>query len=371
MNKSRLILTLMFLLSVTGHIVTAQNDSPAHDLMVIGIDPKTLDGGKNSDIYLVRSDGSRTVNLTDTPLDSENKAYWSADGQQIYFSRNSVARYAGSTEEQSSTSFYVMDISDTGEKTAERLLFHLSDIIGKPMRVEDWALSPDGQLLAFIPEDEEAGGTYVVNIDGTNLNERFKKGVVSTSVWLQWSPDSREFAYKTNECLDLRLDTPCPYWVAQSHGEQAPHEVGTLSELMARWHQSGEVYVVNNGGTFEIHDGIESLWSVDGQIPDLSLDKHQMAFADFESSASKGILKVSDLKAEHVVKIAEMEDQLFHVHWSPDGAQIAFAVYKGSFNDFEIYVVNPDGSEQKMLIRRQTWSREPLAWRPEPQTKVG
>jgi hypothetical protein len=51
---------------------SAQTTSPARDLLLVAVAPRTQDTAINADIYLIRSDGSRVINLTDTEFDSEN-----------------------------------------------------------------------------------------------------------------------------------------------------------------------------------------------------------------------------------------------------------------------------------------------------------
>ncbi len=369
MNKTRLIiLAIMLLLSVMGYAVTAQSSDQARDFLYIGIDPQTLNGGRNSDLYLVRSDGSRVTNLTNTPLDSENQAFWSADGKKIYFSRNSVAIYQGSSKQQSSTSFYVMDISDTGNKISERLLFHLDDIMSTPIRVDDWLLSSDEQNLMFIAYDKSLGGIYIVNLDGTNIRELVEKGVASTYIPFQWSPDSKEFAYKS-ECLTTNRNSNCPYWVKQLDSDNTPEPMNTEQDLMHRWHPD-KPYVITNAGSFEIHQGNEVVWR-GNERPYLSPDGTQVAFSEYSNTTLKGTLITIDVKTNKSTHIVETDGTILLIEWSLNSQQIAFGAYQGSFNDLEIYTVKPDGTELKKLFRRQSWNPNALAWRPDPQTKVG
>jgi len=375
MNKSRLILIMIFLLSITAQIATAQNNTPARDLLFIGIDPKTLNAGRNSDIYLIRSDGSRVTNLTNTPLDSENHAYWSADGTKIYFSRNSVAVYPGSAEEQSSTSFYVMDISPDGKKTGERLLFHVSDLVGQPMRVEDWALSPDEQTFVFIPNNESLGGTYLVNLDGTEPRERIEKGVVSTVIPLEWSPNSNEFAYIRNDCK-ASLTNLCPYWVAQRFNDEEPQQIATHLDLMKRWHPD-ETFLSFDYPFVNVYHGDKELFHNTISSPALAPDGTTVAFTMQGSKPDTMSLVVAPVT--DIVKnrpLASFSTGIIpQIKWSPNGKQIAFTKTTNSGNAYEVtvYAINVEGTPTlKNLLTREVWlDDDNLQWRPSPQTKDG
>lgn len=370
MNQSRFILFALITAFVfTGRIISAQNDNMVRDFLYIGIDPQTLKAGQNSDLYLVRSDGSRMINLTNTPLDSENQAFWSADGKHIYFSRNSVAIYPGSPTEQSSTSFYEMSISDTGEKISERLLFHLSDVLGKPMRVDNWLLSPNEQKALLIPNDESLVGTYIVNMDGTDLRERIAKGVASNYIWPRWSPDSKEFAYKTSECLRTTSNYACPYWVIQVEGNQQPEQINTEQDLMNHWHSNG-FYVVAGPTNFELYQANKVIWT-GSERPHLAPNGSTVAFSDNDVATSTGRLKTADIKTNNPAQIIQTDGAILLIEWSPDSRQIAFGAYKGSFNDFEVYTVRPDGSGLTKLFQLQSWNRNPLAWRPDRPSNGG
>jgi dipeptidyl aminopeptidase/acylaminoacyl peptidase len=363
-------LATLFLLLLMVQAVNAQTGDKARDFLFVGIDPKTLNGGRNSDIYLVRSDGSRVVNLTNTPLDSENQAFWSADGTKIYFSRNSVALYPGSTEEQSSTSFYVMDISDKGEKTDEHLLFRISDVIGKPARVEDWALSPDVSTIVFTPTNDTLGGAYVIKVDGTNLFERLDKGVVNTIVPLQWSPDSTEFAYIKNDCT-ASITNLCPYWATVPYKE-IDTLVGTHLDLMKRWHTK-EPFLAYDYPNFIIQQGDKVILHDYHFTPALSPDGGVLAYSTHNDADTTSQLVTYDLNGgqpSHAITSA-INGPISFVHWSPDGKQIAFVTAFTNGYEAVVYVVNTDGKRQKELLRREIFFVDTLEWRPDSPTKGG
>ncbi|MBA3872627.1 MAG: PD40 domain-containing protein [Anaerolineae bacterium] len=370
MNKARfMLISVMILLSFAGRVVTAQERKTARDFLFIGIDPQTLNGGRNADIYLVRSDGSRIANLTSTPLDSENHAVWSADGKQIYFSRNSVAVYPGSTEEQSSTSFYVMDISKEGEKTDERLLFDVSDVVGQPMRVENWALSPDDSMIVFMPTNDTLGGTYVIKVDGTNLFERLVKGVVNSSIRLQWSPDSTEFAYIDLDCT-ASITNLCPYWTTVPYKE-IDTLVGSNLDLMKRWHPD-EVFLGFDYPNFTIQQGNKVILHDNHFTPTLAPNGDVIAYTTHNDANTTSQLVTYNLDAGQPSRIltSEINGTISFVQWSPDSQKLAFVTTLTNGYEAVVYAVNTDGTGQVELLRREIFLDDTLAWRPDPTTKV-
>ncbi|MEP6985864.1 MAG: hypothetical protein ABI970_09710 [Chloroflexota bacterium] len=371
MNKARfMLISVMILLSFAGRVVTAQERKTARDFLFIGIDPKTLNAGRNGDIYLVRSDGSRVVNLTNSRLDSENHAFWSADGTKIYFSRNSMALYSGSTDEQSSTSFYVMDISDMGEKTGERLLFNLSDVMGQPMRVEDWVLSPDEKNIVFIPNNESLVGTMFVNIDGTNVYEALPVGVASTIFPLQWSPDSTEFAYQKNDC-NVSPTNLCPYSVTSVEGDKGSQLICTHTNLMKRWHPR-EIFLSYDFPNFNIQQGDRVILHDQQYTPFLSPDGSTLAYSSHDTVSPITRLETLKLGANNSphTLTSEIDGTISFINWSPDSKQIAFVAHSVGY-EVNVYVINVDGTGQKMLLSREVWDADTLKWRPDPPPKVG
>jgi Tol biopolymer transport system component len=340
---------------------------PERDFVLPAVDPRTFDAGENCDLYLIRSDGSQIVNLTDTQLDSENRAVWSADGRRLYFSRNSVGWYSGYAEMQSSTSFYVMDVSEDGENLGERLLFRMSDVFERPLRVEEWVLSPDEQTIAFQPYDyiSPDGETfdwdvitlYSVGIDGSNLRQL----IVGESMQVHgetalWSPDGDEIAFSSRACEGgLCRDE---YFVIRPRSLSQSEHIGEVRDLLRRWHPEMEAVLTDETTTVY---AAQSLWPV------LSPEKSAVVYSDydFEERTSTLMLAPVDEPSETTGLTPAFEDDIWYPRWSPDGTQIAFLLRDGGSLNVSLYRVDADGGDLTELHYARLLDFAPVEWRPD------
>lgn len=360
---------LLWIVLLSSFMLHAQTSTSARDFVLPAVDPRTFDAGENCDLYLIRSDGSRAVNLTDTEFDSENKAVWSADGRRLYFSRNSVGRYSGYADLQSSASFYVMDISDEGENLGERLLFHMSDVFDRPTRVEHWVLSPDEQTVAFQPYDyvppdgepfdDEGITLYSVGIDGLNLRRLIVGQSMSVhSDTVQWSSNGDKIAFSNRVCdAGLCRDE---YFIVIPRSLSPPERVGSTIDLVARWH-SEEVTAIARAARGENF--------VPGLLPAVSPDIRTVAhsYYDVEEQTSTLLSVEIDAADEPRALTPAFDSGIWFPRWSPDGEQIAFLLRDGGSFNVTVYRVNADGSDLTELYYARLLDFIPVEWRPDVQ----
>ena len=371
-----LILTLLLTLSVVTQAQGTVEENEPRDFLFVAIDPRTAETAQNSDIYLIHSDGRGVVNLTDTEFDSENHAVWSADGKRIYFSRNSMGRYTGFTGEHSSTSFYIMDVSPEGENSGERLLFELSEVFGRPVRVENWTLSPDEQTIVFgpyldSPAEEESLSLYLASLDGISI----RRLVLNGSVTLYderglWSPDSQEIAFLGQVCTDAGL---ChgEYFVVQPESLSQPEQIGFERDLLARW-QPGEIVAFADPPDVVVEiDGEEEPIFVSNEttvtfMPALSPDESTLVYSLFDGDEGTSTLMSVALDGDQEPKplTPALQGGIQFPRWSPDGEQILFAVRPTGAFDVDVYVVNVADSILTELYSASVWNLDEFAWRP-------
>jgi Tol biopolymer transport system component len=87
-----------------------------------------------------------------------------------------------------------------------------------------FSLSPDGQTLAYATKLDEGFSLFTLPIDGGEPELLVKISTKSSGVWPQWSPDSSELAYATDDSL---------YAIGATGGE--PRKVGHLQKETELW----------------------------------------------------------------------------------------------------------------------------------------
>lgn len=128
------------------------------------------------DIWIIRDDGRRLRQLTDTPDVDESYPVWSPDGRWIAFIRADRNRQNGQ--------LWVMDRNGRRQR---QLTF---DPLTKE-QLPDWR--PDGEQIAY-----EAGrDTWVINPDGSGQTNITKTPALQ-EYGVAWSPDGQRIAYLDN-----------------------------------------------------------------------------------------------------------------------------------------------------------------------------
>jgi len=137
----------------------------------------------NPEIYVMESDGSNQINVTNNPA-KDVTPVWSPDGRRIAFTSDRNGR----------SNIYVMD-ADGGNV---RAVTNFDNTIGD-YRVYDPAWSPDGTKLVYVGSPMgETSALVVVNSDGSGESRPILEG--STEVAdPAWSPDGTRIAYVGRE----------------------------------------------------------------------------------------------------------------------------------------------------------------------------
>lgn len=138
------------------------------------------------DIYVIRSDGSGEMNLTNNPDGADRWAAWSPDGRKIAFA---VQTFDGTS------SIWVMD-SDGSNPTQ---LTEATSANAHPA----WA--PDGSQIVFDSNRDGNLELYSMNPDGSN-ETRLTNTALTHEENPNWSPDSSRIAF--DACKSESF--PCP-----------------------------------------------------------------------------------------------------------------------------------------------------------------
>jgi WD40 repeat protein len=130
--------------------------------------------GTESEIYVVRSNGTETKRLTDHPASDEDPA-WSPDGARIAFT----------SSRDGPPGIYTMNADGSG-------LTRLTNAMAVHSRP---AWSPDGRRIVFVSDRDGNAELYVMNADGTNVVRLTNNQAADTDP--DWSPDGTRIAFSS------------------------------------------------------------------------------------------------------------------------------------------------------------------------------
>lgn len=263
------------------------------------------------DTYLMSLDIGELIQLTNTQHNAQ--PVWSPLGDKI-------AYLSG---QENNFDVYLVDLRDLNiDRNEIPNVIRLTDI---EQHISSLEWSPDGQKLAFTTCDEVfLCDIYLVNFDGTgliNVTNEFDD-IVSSVVW---SPDSQGIAfiaYPSSEYQNADI-----YFL-----DIQQYTISRLSHISA--------------------DYLFLQWSPDGSS--LAYSSNQADTWDIYLVDSRS-LEVANLTFD-----SDLQDGFYGLSWSPDGQRIAFSAGPLEGN-FEIFVMNSDGSGRYQLTNNDTHDTNP-AW---------
>ena len=275
---------------------------------------------------------------------------WSVDSTKVAFS----------SDETGDQDIYVMNSDGTGRV----------NLTNREAKDTDPAWSPDGEWIAFLSRTQGKTDIHRVRSDGTGLSTLtgFPAQEYSRPIW---SPDGSKIAFTSNRDADPPPQlgpTPKPYFT------DTPEFPGTAPRP--------ELYVMNADGsgqtrlTFNFFFDGNPTWSPNSQ----SLAFQSRGDGDHE-------IYVINVDGTGIAKLTDNEYADIFPAWSPDGQFIAFSsnrpktefgremseaarrnfptVFTATPVDFDIYIMNTDGSDIHNWTRTSSlWDSSP-SWSPD------
>jgi tol-pal system beta propeller repeat protein TolB len=223
---------------------------------------------------------------------AEGGPAWSPDGAQLAFHSNRDG------------SFEIYVVNDDGSG--------LENITNNPNSDESPAWSPDGERIAFVSGRDGRNDIFVMNKDGhnpVNLTESLISGNNPT-----WSPDGMKIAFQAN------IESTRAIFIMDADGKNL-HRLTYQSDFWCE----------------------EPAWSPQE-------DKITFRGGDTSHSPIKWDIYVINADGTGLMNVTDHLGNDDYPAWSPDGVQIAFSrTENSSLNLADIFIINMDGSDLRRL----------------------
>ena len=353
--------TLAESISPTSTLVTTSKSSPtvapipkptsldtAGHLIAFSSD---LDG--DFEIWVMNSDGSSLQKLTDNDAMDLSPA-WSPNGDQIAF----VSNRDGNDE------IYLMNANGT----RVHRLTHTSDAS------ESFpAWSPDGLQISF---DSDRGGNwdiYVVRSDGTAVRQLTDH---PADDWISsWSPDNNRITFESNRDGNYEIYTMN---ADGSNQQRLTHNAD--HDGFPSWSPDGSkiAFLSRQAGNYDIYvmgiDGSNAIRLTDhpteDSSPSWSPDCTHMVFTSQRNGNDN--IYIMNADGSDVRQLTANGAQNWRPSWQPKLSNLSHTVspaglivfYSERDGDADIYLMNPDGSDQRPLTDNDADDTSP-AWSPD------
>ncbi len=338
-------------------------------------------GDSDWSMYIVGADGKNKVRLTHGDLDYNPT--WSPDGAQIAFSRNG--------------NLWVIRISNDPQPVASDLRQLTKDPKECVWKI---AWSPNGKQIAFDSQMGDLTGSasyndpstteiYLINADGSNLRQLTDNQLIDAGP--SWSPDGKNIVFFSNrdgdpnytikKAFSAKNDGAFQIYSMAADGQNAQRLTNTTTnDMQPAWSPDGKqiAFSSNRDGNYEIYamnaDGSEPTRLTESLTQDLS--PAWLPAPGSASSVSGTIAYASDLDGDFEIWLVNIDGsnlrQLTNNDamdispaWSPDGSRLVFVSNRDG-ND-ELYTMNADGSDVRRLTETPDTSESFPAWSPDGQ----
>lgn len=268
--------------------------------------------------------------------------------------------------------------------------------LAQGMAIDNFAWSPDGEKIAFAGSD-----LYVVDGDGTDLHKLSANRPVSS---YQWSPDSQELAFAGDglnvvnadgtemlKLSELSIDryawspvgkriafTDGELYLVDSSGSNLKQVTSfgapELGSPFFAWSPDGTELLLSVGRIYVVDADGNNLrqltFGPDHWGPTWSPDGTRIAFMDYAA------LHLIDANGANHQRLSSDDGDApgaFAPVWSPDGRKLLFSNTKrytyppspAASAPFDLYLINADGSNQRLLTYSYHTTVDPPRWSPD------
>ncbi|MEN8762158.1 MAG: DUF4347 domain-containing protein, partial [Thiogranum sp.] len=239
--------------------------------------------------------------------------------------------------------------------------FNLSNTGGTDTQPE-W--SPDGTKVAFVSDRSGDDEIYVVNADGSGLQQLTFNGFQDFDI--SWSKDGSKIAFASDrdgnmEIYTMNADGSAPNRVTFRPGstDQRPEWSPDGTQFVFQSNRDGnwDIFTMNVDGSNPVNltpgAGDESgpTWSPNGT---------KIAYRSYIGGNYD--IYVMDADGGNKIRLTTHANVDNTPHWSPDGTKIVFETNRDG--DYELFAIDPDGSNLTRLT--DTTTRESaIVWSPD------
>ncbi len=225
----------------------------------------------------------------------------------------------------------------------------------------DW--SPDGRQIAFVSTRDGNGEIYVMNADGSN--QRRLTSTDQDETHPAWSPDGEFIVFRSN-----RDGNPEIYIMKADGSEQRRLTWHDADDMRPGFSPDGKRISFNSDrdGNWEIYMMDAESYQIsrvtetdtDEVFPTWSPDSSQLVYFDFDRATNKAVVELFDLENGTKTRLEAPGRVNENGVWSSQDNQIVFQSNRDG--NYEIYVMNSDGSNQRRLTNTSASEYWPSVW---------